>query len=154
MSSGAKASSPIQELANGSFQTVIPDATTSDEKGVKRLIACCGKVYYDLVFKRTELQRSDTAIIRLEQLYPFPHKDFAAELKRYPAASEVVWCQEEPQNQGAWYQTAHYLRENMRDEQKLYYAGRPASAAPATGYAARHNERQKQLVEQAFGKFK
>jgi len=149
-----EASSPIQELANGSFQTVIPDATASDEKGVKRVIACCGKVYYDLALKRTELQRSDTAIIRLEQLYPFPHKDFAAELKRYPAASEVVWCQEEPQNQGAWYQTAHYLRENMRDEQKLYYAGRPASAAPATGYAARHNERQKQLVEQAFGKFK
>ena len=149
-----EASSPIQELANGSFQTVIPDATTSDERSVKRLIACCGKVYYDLVFKRTELQRSDTAIIRLEQLYPFPHKDFAAQLKRYPGAAEVVWCQEEPQNQGAWYQIGHYLRENMREDQKLYYAGRPASAAPATGYAARHNERQKELVEQAFGKLK
>ncbi len=148
-----EASSPIQQLANGSFQTVIPDGT-SDEKAVKRVIACCGKVYYDLLAKRTELQKSDTAIIRLEQLYPFPHKDFAAELKRYPGAAEVVWCQEEPQNQGAWYQTAHYLRENMRDEQKLYYAGRPPSAAPATGYAARHNERQKELVEQAFSKFK
>jgi len=66
----------------------------------------------------------------------------------------VVWCQEEPQNQGAWYQIAHYLRENVRDEQKLLYAGRPPSAAPATGYMARHNERQKQLVEQAFGKYK
>ncbi|HYX65282.1 MAG TPA: 2-oxoglutarate dehydrogenase E1 component [Burkholderiales bacterium] len=149
-----EASSPIQELANGSFQTVIPDTTSSDERSVKRLIACCGKVYYDLVFKRTELQRSDTAIIRLEQLYPFPHKDFAAQLKRYPGAAEVVWCQEEPQNQGAWYQIGHYLRENMREDQKLYYAGRPASAAPATGYAARHNERQKELVEQAFGKLK
>ncbi|HEX4927660.1 MAG TPA: 2-oxoglutarate dehydrogenase E1 component [Burkholderiales bacterium] len=149
-----EAASPIQELANGSFQTVMADTTTIPEKAVKRVVACCGKVYYDLVFKRTELQRSDTAIIRLEQLYPFPHKDFAAELKRYPAATEVVWCQEEPQNQGAWYQIGHYLRENMRDEQKLYYAGRPASAAPATGYAARHNERQKALVEEAFGKFK
>jgi 2-oxoglutarate dehydrogenase E1 component len=149
-----EASSPIQELANGSFQTVIGDTTSVDEKAVKRVIACCGKVYYDLAAKRIEMQRSDVAIIRLEQLYPFPHKDFAAELKRYPAAGEVVWCQEEPQNQGAWYPIGHYLRENMRDEQKLYYAGRPASAAPATGYAARHNERQKQLVEQAFGKFK
>jgi 2-oxoglutarate dehydrogenase E1 component len=149
-----EASSPIGELANGSFQTVIADTMTVDEKGIKRVIACCGKVYYDLVLKRTELQKADTAVIRLEQLYPFPHKDFAAELKRYPAATEVVWCQEEPQNQGAWYQTAHYLRENMREDQKLYYAGRPASAAPATGYAVRHNERQKQLVEQAFGKLK
>jgi 2-oxoglutarate dehydrogenase E1 component len=149
-----EAASAIDELANGSFQTVIPDSTTVEEKAVKRIIACCGKVYYDLVSKRTELQRTDTAIIRVEQLYPFPHKQFEAEVKRYPNAAEVVWCQEEPQNQGAWYQTAHYLRENMRDEQKLLYAGRPPSAAPATGYMARHNERQKQLVEQAFGKYK
>src|ERR1041384_1483381 len=149
-----EAASSINELANGSFQTVIPDTTSVDEKGVKRIVACCGKVYYDLAFKRTELQRTDTAIIRVEQLYPFPHKQFEAEVKRYPNATEVVWCQEEPQNQGAWYQTAHYFRENMRDEQKLLYAGRPPSAAPATGYMARHNERQKQLVEQAFGKYK
>ena len=149
-----EAASSIQELANGSFQTVIPDTTTVDEKGVKRIIACCGKVYYDLVFKRTELQKTDTSIIRVEQLYPFPHKQFEAQMKRYPNATEVVWCQEEPQNQGAWYQTAHYFRENMREDQKLYYAGRPASASPAGGYMARHNERQKALVEQAFGKYK
>ena len=149
-----EAASSIAELANGTFQTVIPDTTTVDEKGVKRVIACCGKVYYDLVFKRTELQKADTAIIRVEQLYPFPHKQFAAEIKRYPNAAEVVWCQEEPQNQGAWYQTAHYFRENMREDQKLYYAGRPPSASPAGGYVARHNERQKALVEQAFSKLK
>jgi 2-oxoglutarate dehydrogenase E1 component len=149
-----EAASSIQELANGSFQTVIPDTTTVDGKGVKRIIACCGKVYYDLVFKRTELQKTDTAVIRVEQLYPFPHKQFQAEMEKYPNANEVVWCQEEPQNQGAWYQTAHYFRENMRDDQKLYYAGRPASASPAGGYKARHDARQKALVEQAFGKFK
>ena len=149
-----EASSSIQELANGQFHTVIPDTTTVDEKGVKRIVACCGKVYYDLVFKRTELQKTDTAIIRVEQLYPFPHKQFEAQMKRYPNATEVVWCQEEPQNQGAWYQSAHFFRENMRDDQKLYYAGRPASASPAGGYMARHNERQKALVEQAFGKYK
>jgi len=149
-----EASSSINDFANGAFQTVIPDTTTVDEKGVKRIVACCGKVYYDLAIKRIELQRSDVAIIRVEQLYPFPHKQFEAEMKRYPSAHEVVWCQEEPQNQGAWYQTAHYFRENMRGDQTLYYAGRPASASPAGGYMARHNERQKALVEQAFGKYK
>jgi 2-oxoglutarate dehydrogenase E1 component len=149
-----EAASPIAELANGSFQTVIPEIEPLDPKEVKRIIACSGKVYYDLLAKRTETKRNDVAIIRVEQLYPFPHKQFEAEMKRYPQASEVVWCQEEPQNQGAWYQSAHYFRENMREDQKLYYAGRPASAAPAGGYMARHNERQRALVEQAFGKYK
>ncbi len=149
-----EASSPIAELANGTFQTVIPEADALEAKEVKRVIACSGKVYYDLLARRNETRRNDVAIIRVEQLYPFPHKQFEAEMKRYPNAGEVVWCQEEPQNQGAWYQTAHYFRENMRDDQKLYYAGRPASASPAGGYMARHNERQKALVEQAFGKYK
>ncbi|MDH4191996.1 MAG: 2-oxoglutarate dehydrogenase E1 component, partial [Betaproteobacteria bacterium] len=120
---------------------------------VKRIVVCCGKVYYDLVAGRQERRRSDVAIIRVEQLYPFPHKQFAAEMKRYPNAHEVVWCQEEPQNQGAWYQIGHYLRENMRSEQKLHYAGRPADAAPATGYLVKHVERQKTLVSDAFGRF-
>src|SRR5713101_1210018 len=149
-----EASSSIHELASGSFQAVIPELEPLEAKDVKRVIACCGKVYYDLVAKRNELKRAEVAVIRIEQLYPFPHKQFEAEMKRYPAASEVVWCQEEPQNQGAWYQSGHYLRENMRDDQKLYYAGRPPSASPASGYMARHIEAQKALVEQAFGKFK
>src|SRR6267143_904653 len=149
-----EASASIHELASGSFQTVIPEVEPLEAKDVKRVIACCGKVYYDLIAKRKELQKTDVAVIRLEQLYPFPHKQFEAEMKRYPGASEVVWCQEEPQNQGAWYQSGHYLRENMRDDQKLSYAGRPPSASPASGYMARHNEAQKALVEQAFGKFK
>src|SRR3989442_430382 len=149
-----EASASIHELANGSFQTVIPEVDPIEAKDVKRVVACCGKVYYDLVAKRKELQKMDAAVIRLEQLYPFPHKQFEAEMKRCPGASEVLWCQEEPQNQGAWYQSGHYLRENMRDDQKLYYAGRPPSASPASGYMARHNEAQKALVEQAFGRFK
>jgi 2-oxoglutarate dehydrogenase E1 component len=149
-----EAASSIDELANGTFQTVIPELEALEAKEVKRIIACCGKVYYDLAQKRNETKRTDVAIIRVEQLYPFPHKQFEAEMKRYPNATEVVWCQEEPQNQGAWYQSAHYFRENMRDDQKLLYAGRAASAAPASGYAARHAETQKALVEQAFGKYK
>jgi 2-oxoglutarate dehydrogenase E1 component len=149
-----EASSPIEELANGSFQTVIPELQGLEPKDVKRVVACCGKVYYDLIQKRNQAARGDVAVIRLEQLYPFPHKQFEAEMQRYPNAREVVWCQEEPQNQGAWYQTAHYLRENMREEQRLHYAGRAASAAPASGYAARHTETQKALLEQAFGKYR
>ena len=149
-----EASSHIHEFANGAFQTVIPDVESLEAKEVKRIVACSGKVYYDLAARRAEAKRTVVAIIRVEQLYPFPHKQFEAEMKRYMNASEVVWCQEEPQNQGAWYQSAHYFRENMRDDQKLYYAGRPPSAAPATGYMARHNERQRALVEQAFGKYK
>src|ERR1700704_4697775 len=147
-----EASASIHELANGSFQTVIPELDPIEAKDVKRVVVCCGKVYYDLVAKRKELQKMDAAVIRLEQLYPFPHKQFEAEMRRYPGAAEVVWCQEEPQNQGAWYQTAHYLRENMRDDQKLHYAGRPASASPAGGYKARHDEGPKNLFEPAFGK--
>jgi 2-oxoglutarate dehydrogenase E1 component len=149
-----EAASAIQELANGSFQTVIPEIDALEAKDVKRIVACSGKVYYDLLAKRNESKRTDVAIIRVEQLYPFPHKQFEAQMKRYPGATEVVWCQEEPQNQGAWYQTAHYFRENMREDQKLHYAGRPPSASPAGGYLARHNERQRALVEQAFSKLK
>ena len=121
---------------------------------MRRVVVCCGKVYYDLLAARREQRHDDVAIIRVEQLYPFPHKQFAAQMKRYPNANEVVWCQEEPQNQGAWYQTGHYFEANMRPQQKLTYAGRAASASPATGYLAKHNEEQKALVAQAFGKFK
>jgi len=149
-----EAASPIKELAKGSFLTVIPEIDELAAKDVTRVVACCGKVYYDLLAARRERKLEHVAIIRVEQLYPFPHKPFAAEMKRYSNAKDVVWCQEEPQNQGAWYQTRHYLVENMREDQKLFYAGRSASASPATGYASRHNEQQKALVEQAFGKFK
>ncbi len=117
-------------------------------------MACSGKVYYDLVNARKERGLTDTAIIRVEQLYPFPHKAFAAELKKYPNLAEVVWCQDEPQNQGAWFFVQHYILENMTEGQKLGYAGRPASASPAVGYYAKHNEQQKALIDAAFGKLK
>ncbi len=149
-----EAATPLKELAKGSFLTVIPEVDALDAKAVTRIIACSGKVYYDVISARREQRHDNVAVIRVEQLYPFPHKQFAAEIKRYPNATEVVWCQEEPQNQGAWYQTRHFLTENLRDDQKLFYAGRPSSASPAVGYASKHNEQQKKLVEVAFGKFK
>jgi 2-oxoglutarate dehydrogenase E1 component len=149
-----EAATPLKELAKGSFLTVIPEVDALDAKAVTRIIACSGKVYYDVISARREQRHDNVAVIRVEQLYPFPHKQFAAEIKRYPNATEVVWCQEEPQNQCAWYQTRHFLTENLRDDQKLFYAGRPSSASPAVGYASKHNEQQKKLVEVAFGKFK
>jgi 2-oxoglutarate dehydrogenase E1 component len=147
-----EAVSDLSDLAKGTFQTVIPETAELDAKKVKRVIVCTGKVYYDLRAARAD--RDDVAIVRLEQLYPFPHKAFAAELKKYPHLSEVVWCQDEPQNQGAWFQIQHNLIENLDESQKLAYAGRPASASPAVGYYAKHIEQQKALIQAAFGRVK
>ena len=149
------ATSPLSDFTKGGFQTVIPEqnADIAADK-VKRIIACSGKVYYDLVKKREEKKAFDVAILRVEQLYPFPHKAFAAEVKKYANATDLVWCQDEPQNQGAWFFVQHYIHENMQEGQKLGYAGRPASASPAVGYAHLHQEQQKALLDQAFGKLK
>ena len=151
------ATSPLSEFTKGAFQTVIPEnkgEVTKKADKVKRIIACSGKVYYDLVKKREEKGIEDAVILRVEQLYPFPHKAFAAELKKYPNATDLVWCQDEPQNQGAWFFVQHYIHENMFDGQKLGYSGRAASASPAVGYAHLHQEQQKALVDGAFAKLK
>lgn len=149
------ATSPLTEFTKGEFRTVIGELNTEiDAAKVKRVIVCSGKVYYDLVKKREEKKAGDVAIMRVEQLYPFPHKAFSAELKKYPNATDLVWCQDEPQNQGAWFFVQHYIHENMQEGQKLGYAGRPASASPAVGYAHLHQEQQKALLDQAFGKLK
>jgi 2-oxoglutarate dehydrogenase E1 component len=148
------AASPLTEFTKGSFQTVIPENRELRADKVKRVIVCSGKVYYDLARKREERGIDDVAILRIEQLYPFPHKVFAAEMKKYPNAVDVVWCQDEPQNQGAWFFVQHYIHENMLEGQKLGYSGRSASASPAVGYSHLHQEQQKALVDGAFGKLK
>ena len=151
------AASPISEFTKGGFQTVIPEhkpEVTKKAEKVKRIICCSGKVYYDLAKHRDEKEADDVAILRVEQLYPFPHKTFGAELRKYPNATEIVWCQDEPQNQGAWFFVQHYIHENMLDGQRLGYAGRAASASPAVGYAHLHQEQQKNLIEAAFSKLK
>ncbi|MCX5591365.1 2-oxoglutarate dehydrogenase E1 component [Alcaligenes endophyticus] len=145
------ATSPLSDLADGHFQPVIGEQDDSIDVGaVKRVLVCSGKVYYDLVNSRTEQERKDVAIIRVEQLYPFAHKSFQAELQQYSNAKEVIWVQDEPQNQGAWFYVQHHIYENMTEGQKLGYAGRAASASPAVGYLAKHQEQQKALLEQAF----
>ena len=148
------ATSPLSEFTKGGFQTIIPESKELKNEKVKRIVVCSGKVYYDLAKKREEKGVEDVAILRAEQLYPFPHKAFAHELKKYPNATEIVWTQDEPQNQGAWFFVQHYIHENMTDGQKLGYSGRAASASPAVGYSHLHQEQQKALVEGAFGKLK
>ena len=111
---------------------------------------CTGKVYFDLLEQRREDKIKDIAICRVEQLYPFPRDEVIAEINRYSNALEVVWCQEEPKNQGAWYQIMHHLRVCIGDDHKLLYAGRDASASPAAGYLSIHREQQKQLVSDAL----
>jgi 2-oxoglutarate dehydrogenase E1 component len=148
------AASPVSEFTKGAFQTVIPENRDLKNDKVKRVLVCSGKVYYDLAKKREEKDADDVAILRVEQLYPFPHKAFASELKKYPNATELVWCQDEPQNQGAWFFIQHNIHENMVEGQRLGYAGRAASASPAVGYSHLHQEQQKALVEAAFAKLK
>jgi 2-oxoglutarate dehydrogenase E1 component len=144
--------SPLADLARGAFQTVIGEtALELDPKAVRKVVICSGKVYYDLLVARRERELADVALLRLEQLYPFPHKSLEAELRRYPALTQVVWCQDEPQNQGAWFFVQHHIQEALKDGQRLSYAGRPASASPAVGYYDKHYAQQKDLLTAALG---
>ncbi|HVL56223.1 MAG TPA: 2-oxoglutarate dehydrogenase E1 component [Burkholderiaceae bacterium] len=150
-----EATSTLDELAGGAFQTVIGETDAGiDPKKVRKIVVCTGKVYYDLLLARREREIDDTALIRIEQLYPFPHKTFDAQVKRYPAATQITWCQDEPQNQGAWFFIEHHLRDALKDGQKLSYAGRAASASPAVGYYDKHYAQQKELLAAALGEAK
>ena len=145
--------STLEDLAEGSFQTVIPEIDTLDPAKVERLVLCSGKVYYDLLEKRRAEGREDIAIVRIEQLYPFPEDDLVEILAPYTNLKHAVWCQEEPMNQGAWYSSQHHMRRILGRHNKalfLEYAGREASAAPACGYASMHAEQQEQLLKDAF----
>jgi len=142
--------SPLDTLSTGKFEEIIPDSNERAKEAIKRVVFCSGKVYYDLVEARQVHDISDTAIVRIEQLYPFPIDQYAALLASYPAADEIVWCQEEPENQGAWYQIRHRLQEPLSDRQHLYYAGRPGAAAPASGVFKLHLQQQQALVEAAL----
>jgi 2-oxoglutarate dehydrogenase E1 component len=144
------AASPLSLLAEGGFQSIIPEVDALDASKVRRIIACSGKVYYELLTARRAKGISDMAIIRLEQLYPFPHKDFSEQIAAYPNATEFVWTQEEPGNQGAWHRIQHYLLRHMPKGMHLDYALRPSSAAPAAGYLALHIQQQKAVIEATF----
>lgn len=142
--------SPLSELSNGRFEVIIPDSAKIEPKAIKRIVFCSGKVYYDLDEAREVHDLGSVAIVRIEQLYPFPIDQYAEVLATYPNADDVVWCQEEPQNQGAWYQIRHRLQEALSDKQQLFYAGRPSAAAPASGIFKLHLQQQQALVEAAL----
>jgi 2-oxoglutarate dehydrogenase E1 component len=141
--------SSLDELANGEFQHLIPD-TAADAKRVERVVVCGGKVYYDLLEDAQKRELKNVALIRVEQLYPFPREQLSAELKRYAKAHQVVWCQEEPMNQGAWYQIQHHLRACLQGKQSLHYAGRARSPSPAAGHFNDHVVEQQALIANAL----
>jgi 2-oxoglutarate dehydrogenase E1 component len=143
--------SSLEDLSQGIFRLVIRDAETADTSKVKRIVMCSGKVYFDLAEKRKELKRDDIALIRIEQLYPFPEKDLKQELDRYPNAKRFIWCQEEPMNQGAWFPSQHHMWSLLPKGAKLEYAGRAMSAAPAVGDHKLHVQQLHEFLEQALG---
>jgi 2-oxoglutarate dehydrogenase E1 component len=142
--------SRLEELSGSGFQTVIDEIDDVRASAVTRIVLCSGKVYFDLLKSRRESKSETVAIVRVEQLYPFPSEEYEAILQKYSNAREIVWCQEEPQNQGSWYQIRHRLQAKLDDSYELLYAGRAGAAAPATGIAALHEQQQKNLVTAAL----
>ncbi len=142
--------SSLEELADGGFQVVIPETDPLDPAGVERVVFCSGKVYYDLIEARHARGLTDVAVIRIEQLYPFPKDAFADALAQYPDTTEIIWCQEEPQNQGAWDQIKHRFHHLIEQGKQPYYVGRAALAAPAVGHRSVHVAQQEQLVDEAL----
>jgi 2-oxoglutarate dehydrogenase E1 component len=142
--------SRLEELSGSGFQTVIDEIDEIKPSAVTRIVFCSGKVYFDLLKSRREAKVDSVAIVRIEQLYPFPSEEYEAILHKYSNALEIVWCQEEPQNQGSWYQIRHRLQSKLDDRHELLYAGRAGAAAPATGIAALHEQQQRNLVTAAL----
>ena len=142
--------SSLQDLTEGGFARLIDEIDPLPQANVRRLVLCSGKVYFDLLQARRAEELKNVAIVRVEQLYPFPAEEYSAVLDRYRNASELVWCQEEPQNQGAWFQIRHRLQDLAGEARPVYYAGRAPAAAPATGLARLHQAEQRQLVQAAL----
>jgi 2-oxoglutarate dehydrogenase E1 component len=142
--------SRLEELSGSGFQNVIDEVDEIRPSAVTRIVFCSGKVYFDLLKSRRESKVESVAIVRIEQLYPFPSDEYEAILQKYSNAREIIWCQEEPQNQGSWYQIRHRLQSKLNDNHELLYAGRAGAAAPATGIAALHEQQQRNLVEAAL----
>lgn len=142
--------SSLEDLTKGEYLLVIPEIEDLNPKKIDKVVLCSGKVYYDLLEKRRKLKLNTTAIIRIEQLYPFPIDELTAALASYKHVENIVWCQEEPMNQGAWFASQHHFIECLSKGQKLSFAGRPASASPAVGYHSVHEHEQEELIKQAL----
>jgi 2-oxoglutarate dehydrogenase E1 component len=144
--------STMSDLSGGRFQPVIDEVDAIDAAKVRRIVLCSGKVYFDLLERRRAAKDGSVTIVRIEELYPFPADDYHAILERYGKAKDIVWCQEEPQNQGAWYQIRHRLQAPLDGGRSLHYAGRESAAAPATGLYANHQREQDALVADALNR--
>ena len=142
--------SPLEDLTRGGFARLIGEIDALPAAEVRRVVFCSGKVYFDLLKARRRERLRDVALVRIEQLYPFPSEEYEAVLGRFPNAREVVWCQEEPQNQGAWHQIRHRLQDSGVGGRAVLYAGRAPAAAPATGIARIHELEQQALVATAL----
>ena len=142
--------SSLDELTHGQYQVLIPETDPIDPAEVERVVFCSGKVYYDLLEARRARGQTNVALLRIEQLYPFPKEAFASALEPYAHVEEIVWCQEEPQNQGAWDQIKHRFHNLIQEGKRPYYVGRPASAAPAVGHRAAHVEQHERLIDEAL----
>ena len=142
--------SALEDLTKGSFRNVIDEVDDVNPAAVKRVVFCAGKVYFDLLESRRADGIRDIALVRIEQLYPFPTQEFAAVINKYKNAREIVWCQEEPQNQGSWYQIRHRLQEPLSSKDQLLYAGRAPAAAPAAGIMKLHTMQLKGFVDAAL----
>lgn len=142
--------SSLEDLTNGHFRNIIPEVDDIKPAKVERVVFCSGKVYFDLLEARRAEEREDVAIVRIEQLYPFPQKEYEEIIDTYSYARDIVWCQEEPENQGAWYQIRHRLQAPLKSRHTLSYAGRAASASTAAGYFNMHVEQQKALIAEAL----
>ncbi|QLB13271.1 2-oxoglutarate dehydrogenase E1 component [Bisgaardia hudsonensis] len=142
--------SSIDELVNGEYRNVLPEYDDLDPKQVRKVVMCSGKVYYDLLETRRKNNQTDVAILRIEQLYPYPHEEMEKVLAVYNHVKDYVWCQEEPQNQGAWYCCQHNFLSSLPKGSELHYVGRPASASPAVGYMSLHIQQQETLISEAL----
>lgn len=142
--------SSLEDLSLGQFQPVIDEIDDQDKSNITRLIMCSGKVYYDLLEARRRDKLEHVAIIRIEQLYPFPAQAFKDVIRRYTHIQQYIWAQEEPKNQGAWYQSKHHFYNNLEADADIQYAGRPASAAPAVGSFKTHIQEQRAVVQSAL----
>jgi 2-oxoglutarate dehydrogenase E1 component len=142
--------STLEDLTSGQFQPIISEIDPLDPNQITRLVFCAGKVYYDLLETRRDTELTHVAIARIEQLYPFPKELFKAEISKYPNLTEFIWCQEEPKNQGAWYNSGHHFSDNLPSSIQVTYAGRKSSASPAVGSFHVHIEQQKAVVQSAL----
>jgi 2-oxoglutarate dehydrogenase E1 component len=145
-----ESTSPLEDLATGGFQCIVPDPAKPAPKKVRRVVFCSGKVYFDIAAERDKRGLDEVALVRIEQLYPFPHEEFQAQIDLYPNAKSIVWAQEEPANQGAWHRIQHYLLEHLGPEHVLTASQRKSAASPAVGYLALHNQQQKEIIDTAL----